>query len=133
MGEKFKVRDIEGSKEDVVSFIGQTGLDLSTYLNSENKIKVPFWSIVVACVLVIIFACCMQLVENPSLKSIFTLLFVALSFVNISLVYMSWKNKVLAGIVAFGELILFVLALNIYTPKDVVDKIENHVTQQESK
>lgn len=133
MGDKFKVRDIEGSKEDVISFIGQTGLDLSNYLNSEDKIKVPFWSIVLASALVLIFACCMLLVENPSLKGVFTLLFVALSFVNICLIYMSWKNRLLAGIVAFGELILFVLALNIYTPKDVVDKIENHVTQQESK
>lgn len=133
MGDKFKVRDIEGSKDDVISFIGQTGLDLSNYLNSEDKIKVPFWSIVVASVSVLIFACCMLLVENPSLKGVFTLLFVALSFVNICLIYMSWKNRLLAGIVAFGELILFVLALNIYTPKDVVDKIENHVTQQKSK
>lgn len=133
MGDKFKVRDIEGSKDDVISCIGQTGLDLSNYLNSEDKIKVPFWSIVVASTLVLIFACCMFLVENLNLKGVFTLFFVALSFVNICLIYMSWKNKLLAGIVAFGELILFVLALNIYTPKDVVDKIENHVTQQESK
>ncbi len=122
MGEKFRIKDIEDSREYVVSFINQTGLDPSAYLNSPKKIIVPFWSIVVASILVLITACSLFWVESPQWRGVCTLSLVVFCFLNISLIYMSWKNNILTGIVALGELILFVIALNIYTPKDVVDK-----------
>lgn len=133
MGEKFKVKDIEGSKEDVVSFFNQAGVDPSSYLNSSNKIVIPFWSIIVIVSLILIVSCAMLLIKNEDVKGVFTLLFIALSITELCLVYMSWKNKVLTGIIAFGELLLFVLSLNIFTPKEVVHKIENQITHQEEK
>lgn len=39
---KIKLKDIEGSNEDVVKFINESGLDIGDYLNSARKIKVSF-------------------------------------------------------------------------------------------
>lgn len=133
MGDKFKVKDIEAdSKDDVVSFINQTGIDISTYLNTPKKIVVPFWAIIVASFLILVNACALLWVDSIQWRGVCTITLVALCFLNISLIYMCWKNKILTGIIALGELVVFVLALNIYTPKDVIDKIEHHITNNEA-
>ena len=132
MGEKFKVKDIEGSQEDVIAFFNQSGLDVSSYLNSSGKILIPFWSIVSIAISILIIASLILLIDNVAVKGVLTLLFVALSITELCLVYMSWKNKVLTGIIAFGELLLFIISLNIFTPKEIVTKIEDRIPRQEN-
>lgn len=134
MSEKFKVKDIEAeSQEDVVSFINKTGLDISAYLNSPQKIKVPFWTIIVTTILIILISSALFWIEDVKWRGVCTILFIVLDFLNLCLVYMSWKNKLLTGMVALGELIIFVVSLDIYTPKEVVNKIENHIIHQDDK
>ena len=133
MPEKFKVKDIEAeSKDDVISFINQTGLNISEYLNTPEKIEIPFKAITITSLFIVLICCSLFWIEDAKWRGVCTILFIALSILNICLVYMGWKNKLLAGIVALGELILFVIALNIYTPKEVVHKIETHIPHQEN-
>lgn len=129
MAEKIKVGKIEGTKEDVVSFITESGLDISDYINSAKVIKVPFISIVICSALFFFFVCIIAVMGEsyPKTKTILILLSVALGSVNLCLIYMSWKNKTLTGIVTLAEVLLFSLSLNIYTPKDIVKKIEEKV------
>ena len=36
---KIKVKDIEGSSEDVLAFCNAGGIDISSYINSPEKLK----------------------------------------------------------------------------------------------
>lgn len=130
MAEKIKVGNIEGTKEDVVNFITESGLDISDYINSAKVIKVPFISIVICSALFFVFVCIIAVMGEsyPKTKTILILISVALGSVNLCLIYMSWKNKTLTGIVTMAEVLLFSLSLNIYTPKEIVKKVEEKVS-----
>lgn len=130
MAEKIKVGNIEGTKEDVVNFITESGLDISDYINSAKVIKVPFISIVICSALFFVFVCIIAVMGEsyPKTKTILILISVALGSVNLCLIYMSWKNKTLTGIVTMAEVLLFSLSLNIYTQKEIVKKVEEKVS-----
>lgn len=127
---KIKVGDIEGTKEEVINFFEESKLDIGDYINAAPKIKIPLWSIITVSVLLFITVSIIAVMGEsyPKTKAILILFSVALSFLNICLVYMCWKNKTLAGIIALGEVILFALSLNIYSPKEIVKKIEEKVS-----
>lgn len=129
--DKIKVKDIEGSQKEVLDFFKNTGLDIGDYINSARKIKIPLWSIVTVSVLFFIVICVVAVMGDsaPKVKTVLILLSVALAFLNICLVYMCWKNKTLASIVALAEAILFSLSLYIYTPKEIIKKIEDKVNK----
>lgn len=124
---KIKIKDIEGSGEDVVELFEKSGLDIGDYINSARKIKIPLWSIATVSVLFFIVICVIAVMGDsaPKVKTVLILLSVALASLNICLVYMCWKNNTLTGIVALAEVILFSLSLYIYTPKEIIKKIED--------
>lgn len=128
---KIKLGNLEGSKEDVVSIIKESGLDMGDFINPSRKIKVPLYVIIIGGVLFFVLACFVITMDesNPKLKDVLTLALVATGFVNIIMVYMHWKNYTITGFVALAELILFSLAHHIHTPRDVIDKIESHIEE----
>lgn len=128
---KIKIRDIEGTQDEVLGFFEKSGLDIGDYLNSAKTIKVSFWYVVIASLLFIIFSCIASYIDAPKIKTIFTILSLAFAFANIGFIYMSWKCKTLTGIIALGEMFIFAIALHIYTPKDVVSKIEDSINKYE--
>lgn len=128
---KIKIRDIEGPGDEVVELFEKSGLDIGDYINSSRKIKIPMWSIIITSVLFFIVICVVAVIDDsyPKVKTILILLSVALAFLNICLVYMCWKNKTLTSIVALDEVVLFSLSLYIYTPKEIIKKIEDKVNK----
>lgn len=127
---KIKVRDIEGSNEDVVRFFNESGLDIADYINSARKIKIPLWSIISTSALFFVTICIIAILDSEyeKLRNILILFSIALAFLNLCIVYMAWKNKTIAGIIALAEIILFSISLNIYTPKEVVKKVEDKIS-----
>lgn len=128
---KIKIRDIEGPGDEVIELFEKSGLDIGDYINSARKIKIPMWSIIITSVLFFIVICVVAVIDDSytEVKTILILLSVALAFLNICLVYMCWKNKTLTGIVALAEVVLFSLSLYIYTPKEIIEKIEDKVNK----
>ncbi|OUP32021.1 hypothetical protein [Bacteroides sp. An19] len=129
--DKIKIKDIEGAQKEVIDFFKNSGLDIGDYINSARKIKIPLWSIATVSVLFFIVICVVAVMGDscPKIKTILILLSVALAFLNICLVYMCWKNNTLTGIIALAEVILFSLSLYIYTPKEIIKKIEDKVNK----
>lgn len=122
--DKIKIGDIEGSKDAVLDFIKESGADIPSLLNAPKSIKVPFWSIVCFAMLfmVLIFIIAVANIDENTFK-ILSLLCIAFGIVLVSLVYMAYRSKTLASIVAFGEVILLSVSLGIYSPKEAVEKI----------
>lgn len=128
---KIKIKDIEGSRDEVIGFFQKSGLDIGDYLNSAKAIKVPFYSILLCSAAFILFVCIASCVSGDA-QTIFTILSLAVAFANIGLIYMAWKNKTLTGIIALGEALIFAIALHVYTPKDVVHKVEQSIEKYEN-
>lgn len=126
--DKIKIRDIEGSSEEVINFFKKTDLDIGDYMNSAKNIKIPFCAIVIASILFVVLLCIITVLDDDvKIKKILVIISVAVAFVNTALVYMSWKNKTLTGIIALGEISIFAMSLNVYTPKEIVKKAETQI------
>ena len=122
--EKIKVGDIEGNKDAVLDFIKESGADIPRLLNTPKSIKIPFYSIIVAFVIFLTLLCILSVSElYDSVYKVLSILCIADSFVLLGLIYMSYNNKILTGIVAFGEVVLLSVSLGIYSPKEAVEKI----------
>lgn len=132
---KIKLGNLEGSKDDVVSIVKESGLDMGDFINPSRKIKVPLFAIITGGILFFILACVIITMDNssPKVKDVLTLGLVAIGFINIIMAYMHWKNYTITGLLALGELILFSLSHHVHTPKDVVEKLETQIERQVDK
>lgn len=123
--EKIKVGDIEGNKDVVLDFIKVSGADIPRLLNTPKSIKIPFWCIVASFVIFLVLLCILAVSELYDwVYKVLSILCIADSFVLLGLIYMAYNNKILTGIVAFGEVVLLSVSLGIYSPKEAVERIE---------
>lgn len=122
--DKIRIGDIEGSKDVVLDFIKESKTDIPSLLNAPKSIKVPFWSIVCFAMLFmfLIFIIAVVNIDENTFK-ILSLACIAFGVILVALVYMAYRSKTLASIVAFGEVILLSVSLGIYSPKEAVEKI----------
>ena len=129
---KIKLGNLEGNKEDVVSIVKESGLDMGDFINPSRKIKVPLYAIIAGGILFFVLACIVSTMDdsNPKLKDVLTLGLVAVGFTNIIMTYMHWKNYTITGLLALGELVLFSLSHHVHTPKYVVEKFETQIERK---
>lgn len=131
MSKKIKLGNLEGDKETVVSVIKESGLDMADFINPARKIKVPLAAIITGGLIFFVLACILITMDNsyPKTKDVLTLGLITTAFINLIMVYMHWKNYTIAGITAIAELVIFSLSHHVYTPKDVVEKIETQIEE----
>jgi phosphotransferase system glucose/maltose/N-acetylglucosamine-specific IIC component len=122
--DKIKIGDVEGAKDAVLDFIKESGADIPSLLNVPMSIKVPFWSIVCSAVIFMALVCVIAVVGlSENAFRILSLISIAMGTILAALIYMAYRSKVLASIVAFGEVVLLSISLGIYSPKEAIGKI----------
>lgn len=122
--DKIKIGDVEGTKDVVLDFIKESGADIPSLLNVPMSIKVPFWSIVCSAVIFMALVCVIAVVGlSENAFKILSLISIAMGTILATLIYMAYRSKVLASIVAFGEVVLLSISLGIYSPKEAIGKI----------
>lgn len=122
--DKIKIGDVEGTKDVVLDFIKESGADIPSLLNVPMSIKVPFWSIVCSAVIFMALVCVIAVVGlSENAFKILSLISIAMGTILAALIYMAYRSKVLASIVAFGEVVLLSISLGIYSPKEAIGKI----------
>ena len=122
--DKIKIGDVEGTKDVVLDFIKESGADIPSLLNVPMSIKVPFWSIVFSAVIFMVLVCVIAVVAlSENAFKILSLISIAVGTILAALIYMAYRSKVLASIVAFGEVVLLSISLGIYSPKEAIGKI----------
>lgn len=129
--DKIKIGNLEGNKDTVLDFIKSSGADLPSMLNASKDVKVPFWYILASSSVFIVFVCIIAVAElYESVFKVISILCIADAFVLIGLVYMAYKNGILTSIIALGEVLILALSFGLYTPKEVVKKIEDVVNEK---
>lgn len=132
MGDKIKIKDIEGNAHEITDLCKNLGFDLNSYLNNKPlKNKVKTWVIIT---MILSFLVCISIIWIfPSLivlKKILTILSVFLGGAIICSIHHNNENW---GVTLISIVILIALMLitfEIKTPEQVIEKIETETTKK---
>lgn len=129
MGERIKIKDIEGDSEDIRDLFLSNNCNLAEYLEIPNHISFNLrWLIGCVCLYIVVLCILWNIPSDYIIcYKILMLLSIALAVLSVVLVHAKYKNYALSFIAIIGVLILYLIAANIYTPEEVAKKIERHV------
>jgi len=101
---------------------------------SRSPKKEPiFWIIMIVAVFLVLDACLWIDIFNPTWRKISIMGSYFLYIVVLIMVHHSFKSQTLTIITAAGGMILIAIALNVYTPQEIIKKIETKTTNKYSK
>lgn len=129
---KIKVKDLEGDAEEITNLLLRFGCDLNTYINTQPITKkisnywlyiLIFVFVVLNCVLYI------NILNSIASKITIILLFTILAFI-VYIIHFNHNKSTITGISFFGGLILILISLNIYTPKEITKKLEEEAVSR---
>lgn len=122
---KIKVKDIEGDSEQIKNLFKDSGFDLNSYLNVRPLLKIHIAYVIISSVLFFSLTCLIWInVFNADWTKIATLGSILLLGVTLILVHYKYAMPSITWI-SFGiGLCLILLALNVYTPKELMKRLE---------
>lgn len=129
MGEKIKIKDIEGDSEEVIRLFSSSDCSLSEYLNANKPIKIPLIAIGILVVVVFIINCVLWILpmEYEATRKILILASFLLGGIGTIMAHMNWKNFVITFVTAITALLVLTISMNIYTPEEAAKKVEKGV------
>ena len=94
MGEKIKIKDIEGDSEEVIRLFSSSDCSLSEYLNANKPIKIPLIAIGILVVVFFIINCVLWILpmEYEATRKILILASFLLGGIGTIMVHMNWKK-----------------------------------------
>ena len=133
MGEvRIRVDEIIGETEDVIRLCKEGGLELDRIVKTNKKIKVPTWTLYAFPILFILSLCLVIFINNSyvRLKIALSIIALALTFINVGLVYAKWEKQPLLWISIIAHIALVGLTYGVYTIEDVIRKAEDVVSSR---
>lgn len=129
MGEKIKIKDIEGDSEEVIRLFSSSDCSLSEYLNANKPIKIPLIAIGILVVVFFIINYVLWILpmEYEATRKILILASFLLGGIGTIMVHMNWKNFVITFVTAITALLVLTISMNIYTPEEAAKKVEKGV------
>ena len=129
---KIKVKDLEGDAEEITNLLIRFGCDLNTYINTQPVTKkIPNYWLYILIPVFVVLNCLLYINILNSIVSKITiiLLFTILAFI-IYIIHFNHNKNTVTGISFFGGLILILISLNIYTPKEITKKLEEEAVSR---
>src|SRR3712207_7507075 len=72
--DKIKIKDIEGTQDEVLGFFKNSGLDIGDYLNSAKSIKIPLCTIICASIVFLLSICIASCIDNGKAQTVLTII-----------------------------------------------------------
>ncbi len=129
---KIKVKDLEGDAEEITNLLIRFGCDLNTYINTQPVTKkIPNYWLYILIPVFVVLNCLLYINILNSIVSKITiiLLFTILAFI-VYIIHFNHNKNTVTGISFFGGLILILISLNIYTPKEITKKLEEEAVSR---
>lgn len=129
---RIKLKDIEGDAGEITDLFKNLDFDLGTYLNEKPTKKdiskiwiwigVPFFFIL----------CCIVWISplNPALYKISILALFIIWALIIIIIQFNYEKWILTLITGIAGMCLILISLEVYTPEEVVKKLEKHTTNK---
>jgi|GEM_PF-2100354 len=123
---RLKIKDIEGDAPDVSNLFQIGRCDLASYLGAEEPPKKisNLWIWMIAGLFFILASCVWVDIFNEVWTKVAILGLFALCFLLLLMVHYNFKNWSLTVITGFAELVLILVALNVYPPQEIARRIE---------
>jgi apolipoprotein N-acyltransferase len=126
---KLKIKEMEGTLKDIDELFQKHNCDLSSYIGAEKSvpksIKVWLWF---CSVLHFVLASLLWLdIFILPVNKILLLGLIVSAIILIFCVYLQFKNLKLAILCFFGTLLIILVTLNVYTPQEAMEKIEETI------
>lgn len=135
MGEKIKIKDIEGDSDALASLFAASDCSLGEYLNANKKPKIDYRIFIGTVIIFIIFLSILWVIPstNEICKKIFTILSLALAGCTTIFIHLYWRNIVATIIGGIISVCLFMVAIDAMTPKEAGQTISNSIEQIQQK
>lgn len=129
---KIKVKEIEGDPKDIQLLFKEGNCNLPSYLGAEVARKsVPDkWVLLLIIVLFILLSCIWIEIFNEIWTKISILGAFFLSFFILSIIQSNYRSKAITAIVSIALLMVMLLVFKIYSPQEVIKKIEKIATKK---
>jgi hypothetical protein len=113
MGEKIKIKEIEGDSEALASLFSTSDCSLSEYLNVKKKPKLNCRTFIGTVVLFLIVLIALWVIPLNCIvwKKILTIVSFTLAICNIMFIQLYWKNTIVTVIGGIGAICLFLIAI----------------------
>ncbi|WP_343330360.1 hypothetical protein [Polaribacter staleyi] len=129
---KIRIKDIEGDAGQITDLCKNLGFDLNSYLN-EKPVKKQINKIWIYITVPLFFIlCCLVWAAplNPSLFKVLILgLFLLLGAI-VVIIQFNHDNWMISGISGITGICLILISLNVYTPQEIIKKIEKQTTNK---
>lgn len=136
MGEKIKIKDIEGDSDALISVFQATDCNLNKYLNPEHRYEIPFWVLILVFCLFVIISCVLLFTTEDCipLRNILSIICLSLAGCTSVVVHIYWRNKTATTIATIFLISVFFLAIGATTPNEVGETIlqnfESHMQKR---
>ena len=131
MGEKIKIKDVEGDSDALASLFAASDCSLGEYLNASKKRKIKPYILIGTFVIFLICLCILWSISSDNIvcKKIFTIIDLALGGCTTIFIHLYWRNITTTIIGGVVSTCLFLVAVDAITPKDAGQTIKNSIEQ----
>ena len=130
-----RIKDMEGDAAELTDFFKNNGFNLNEYLNNKpTKKYVPLWILLLVTFLFLVISCVLFILTIPIALYQFLILIIILLTGSILVIFQhNYEKWVMTTIAGFTLLCVILISLKIYTPTEVMKKIEEQAVQKVTK
>ena len=129
---KIRLKDIEGDAGEITDLCKNLNFDLGTYLNQKpTKKEIPKLWIWIGVPFFFVLCCIVWIIPlNPALYKVSILALFIIWALIIIIIQFNYEKWVLTLITGIAGMCLILIALEVYTPQEVVKKLEEQTTKK---
>lgn len=128
MGEKIRLKDLEGDSEEITKVFNNAGCSLSDYLNISKRVDIKdghYFCAILGFVLVSILTWTAPL-EYLVVRKVLWIMQLAVMAVTVALTHMKFKAKTITGIALFFCAIIMLVTMDVLSPQDAGQTLYKH-------
>lgn len=133
MGEKIRIKDIEGDSDALKTLFESLDCSLADYLNVPRRSKKDNWILPISAIFYIVFLCVLWNIPATNDAIIFRNCLAIISFTFAGCViiysYLCWKNIVATIICALFVIFLYKMAIGSTTPEEAANDMKGAIEE----
>lgn len=131
MGEKIKIKEIEGDSDALASFFAASDCSLGEYLNANKRPKIDYRLLIGEVILFLVFLSILWSIPSSNIvcKKICTIVSLALVGCTAIFIHLYWRNTLVTIIGGLISVCLFMVAIDAMTPEEAGRKINDSIEQ----
>lgn len=131
MGEKIKIKEIEGDSDALATFFESSDCSLGEYLNANKRPRIKLSILIMTTLAFVIISCLLWSlpVHHIICRKIFTIINFALFGATTIFLHLYWRNYFVTCIGAIIGICLFGISIDAITPQEAAQTVNDRLEQ----